>query len=355
VKFGVVLHGPEVIDCGLAKKVMDHLSMEGQLETIMSGYTGVAAVIDAGLEGIVDISGKRIPSQELVKLSASNDILLLVNCAKSRESAISFGSIVHSRCKEQIRKPLIQIDDGLLIDWNEKDQMMARHLARELGLKILHGIEVSNEDAAFTDRRPIHGVVPGENVWVEGVVVGRATSTHVTLRKANDGKLEADGIELKPTGIERLGDFDLFKAHVRSGMTRRTKATARSIDSKKSGVYLIDHNAEAAIHRCRNAALVVTVGDDTSKIAGSLLYRFKVPVVAITDGDEDGIASEELKVKGSVVIRLRPGTDDAVGREVRENIFRGRWWIEGDTSPIEIAKGIMLIAGDRLIWHKIYG
>jgi hypothetical protein len=138
-------------------------------------------------------------------------------------------------------------------------------------------------------------------------------------------------------------------------MTRRTKAVARSIDSKKSGVYLIDHNAEAAIHRCRNAALVVTVGDDTSKIAGSLLYRFKVPVVAITDGDEDGIASEELKVKGSVVIRLRPGTDDAVGREVRENIFHGGWRVEGNTSPIEIAKGIMLIAGDRLIWHKIYG
>jgi len=353
VKFALVLHGPEVIDTGLAKRVIDLVSKEGQVDAIMSGYTGVAAVIDAGLEGVVDISRMRKPSQELSRLGHSNGVLLLVNFAKSRESAISFGSIVYSRCKDRVKKPLIQIDDGLLIDWNQIDEGMARHLASELGFELLLGNKILGEVAKEGEGRRIHGVIPGENIWVDGVVVGRATSREVTLRKGYDGRLEADGVDLKPTGVNRLGDFDLSNAHVRSGITRRTKTTARSTDSKKSGVFFIDHSAEAAIHRCRNAALVVTVGDDTSKIAGSILYRFNVPVVAITDGDEDGISSEELKVKGSVVIRLRAGTDDIVGREVHKRIFHSEGQIEGNPSPSSIAREIMRIAGDRLVWHRV--
>jgi hypothetical protein len=99
---------------------------------------------------------------------------------------------------------------------------------------------------------------------------------------------------------------------------------------------------------------VVTVGDDTSKIAGSLLFRFNVPIVAITDGDEDGISSEELRTNGSVVIRLRAGTDDMVGREVRQEIFHGRARMEGRASALSIAEQVMRIAGDRLEWHKVY-
>jgi hypothetical protein len=353
VKFAIVLHGPEVIDTGLAKKVIDLLSNEGQVEAIMSGYTGVAAVIDARLEGQVDISQMRKPSQELARLSATSDVLLLVNSAKSRESALRFGCMVYSRCKHRVHKPLLQIDDGILIDWNGKDEKLVHHLANELGLEVLQGNVILCDAETGQDRRHVYGVIPGENIWVDGVVVGRVTSTEVTLRKGHDGRLEADGIELKPTGVNRLADFDLIKAHVRSGLTRRTKATARSIDSGKTGVFYIDHSAEAAIYRCRKASLVVTVGDDTSKIAGSLLYRFNVPIVAITDGDEDGISSEELRAKGSVVIRVHAGTDDIIGREVHQAIFHGMDRIEGRPSPISIAKEVMRIAGDRLTWHQV--
>jgi hypothetical protein len=84
-----------------------------------------------------------------------------------------------------------------------------------------------------------------------------------------------------------------------------------------------------------------------------LLYRFNVPIVAITDGDEDGISSEELMTKGSVVIRVQAGTDDIVGREVHQVIFHGKDRIEGRPSPISIAKEVMRIAGDRLTWHHV--
>jgi hypothetical protein len=353
VKYAVVLHGPEVVDTGLAKKVMDLLSEEGEVVVVMSGYTGVAAIVDAGLEEVVDISRMRKPSKELSGLSATNDILLLVNYAKSRDSAVSFGRIVYSRCRDEVTKPFLQIDSGILIDWNGRDEKAALHLAKELGLELLDvGADVSSAEVDAQGRR-VHGVVPGENVWIDGVVVGRATSPEVWLRKGPDGLLSADGIQLKQTGVNRLGRFDLQKAHVRSGLTRRTKAMARVISSDKEGVYLIDHSAEDAIYRCRDASLAVTVGDDTSKIAGSLLFRFNVPIVAITDGDEDGISLEELKTKGSVVIRVRAGTDDIVGREVRLEMFHGGTRVGGRASPLRIADQVMRIAGDRLEWHKI--
>jgi hypothetical protein len=353
VRYAVVLHGPEVIDTGLAKKVMDLLSDEGEVEAVMSGYTGVVAIVDAGLEEVVDISRMRKPSMELSRLNATNDILLLVNCAKNRDSAVSFGRIVYSRCKDEVTKPLLQVDDGIVVDWNGRDRRMAVHLALEMGLELLDvGADASSAEVHDQARR-VHGVIPGENVWIDGVVIGKATSSEVWLRKGPDGLLSADGIQLKETGVNRLGRFDLQKAHVRSGLTRRTKAVARAICSKKEGVYLVDHSAEDAIYRCRDASLVVTVGDDTSKIAGNLLYRFNVPIVAITDGDEDGISLEELKTKGSVVIRVRAGTDDIVGREVRQEIFHGGTRMDGRASPLRVANQVMRIAGDRLEWHKI--
>ncbi|HUL38936.1 MAG TPA: DUF2117 domain-containing protein [Methanomassiliicoccales archaeon] len=353
MKFAVVLHGPEVVDTGLAMRVIGPLSKEGRVEAVMSGHTGVAAVIDAGLEGLVDIKRTRKPSQELARLSGSNDVLILVNYAKNRESALRFGSIVYSRCKKSVDKPLIQVDDGIIIEWNGKDMAITRRLASDLDLEILAGNEPSDEDEADEGQRRILGVIPGEHIWIDGVVVGRITSTEVKLRKGESGMLEAEGVELKQTGVDRLGDFDLVKAHVRSGSTRRTAAKARSIDTKKSGAFFIDHSAETAVHKCQNAALVVTVGDDTSKIAGSLLFRFNVPIVAITDGDEDGISSEDLKAKGSVVVRVRPGTDDIVGREVHRTIFHGKGRIQGNPTPSSMAEEVVRIAGERLVWCSV--
>ncbi len=161
VKYAVVLHGPEVVDTGLAKKVMDLLSEEGEVEAVMSGYTGVVAIVDAGLEEMVDISRMRKPSRELSRLSATNDILLLVNYAKSKESAVSFGRIVYSRCMDEVTKPFLQIDNGILIDWNEKDERTAIHLAYEMGLDVLAvGADASSAEMNDQARR-VHEVVPG--------------------------------------------------------------------------------------------------------------------------------------------------------------------------------------------------
>ena len=353
MRFAIVLHGPEVIDVGLAKKVIGLLEEQGEVTAVMSGYTGVAAVIDAGLEGKVDISRMRKPSTELMDLSRSADFLLLVNCAKTRESAMRFGSMVISRCGRRIDKPLVQVDDGILIDWNGNGGDFARLLVNRLELVPVPPSTTSSSKVIEDGWRWLGGVIPGENVWINGVVVGKATSESVWISKDERNRIIARGINLKEPGVRRLGDFDVSSAHVRSGLTRRTSARPRSIDSVKNGTFLIDHAAEEAVYNCRSAGLVVTVGDDTSKITGALLYRFNVPVVSITDGDEDGIAREKLMVKGSVTIRVQAGTDDIVGAEVKEALFNGGKCISGTLKALEAATLIMKIAGDRLIGYEI--
>jgi len=351
MKFAVILHGPEVLDTGLGQKVVGLLRKEGQVVTVMSGITGVAAVVDAGLEDEIDISRRRKPSIELAQMDREVDLLLLVNCAKTRESALRFGSIVYSRCAAKLTKPLIQVDDGIIIDWTGKDGPIVTRLAQDLCLEMLPP-ELATSPEAMEGWRRIGGILPGENVWINGVVVGKATSDQVLISKDEEGLLAAEGLELKETGKNRLGHFDVLKAHVRSGLTRRTSAIPRSIDSAKNGIFLIDHAAEEAVYRCRDAALVISVGDDTSKITGALLYRFNVPLVAIVDGDEDGISRESIKAKGSILIRVRPGTDDVVGAEVRDQLFSGGTYLPGTMEPQEAAARVMRLAGDRLLGHE---
>jgi len=198
--------------------------------------------------------------------------------------------------------------------------------------------------------RELGGVLPGENVWVNGVVVGKATSDRVSIGKDESGRIIAQGIELKATGIARLGAYDPGKAHVRSGVVRRTKAPLRVRQGRRSsGTFLIDHAAERAIYHCRDASLVVTVGDDTSRTAGSVLARFGVPIVAIIDGDEDGISTDHALAEGSVVLRMMPGTDDLVGADVREKVFLGRDRINQVVGPEEMARRIIGIAKERYV------
>lgn len=353
VRFALILHGPEVLDTGLAQRVLSSLRKKGEIMAVMSGYTGVAAVIDAGLEGTVDISHRRKPSVELAHMNGQADFLLLVNCAKTRESALRFGSMVLSKCMGRITKPMVQIDDGILIDWTGHGGVLAQQLIDELMLESVPPPPIIPLIEVKEGWRYLGEVLPGESVWINGVVVGKAISHQVLIAKDEDNRLIAQGIELKSTGVKRLGDFDVFRAHVRSGITRRTTARARVLDSAKDGVYFIDHSAEDAVYKCRNASLVVTVGDDTSKIAGALLYRFNVPTVAITDGDEDGISTEGIKVSGSVTVRVLPGTDDLVGADVRDAMFEGKDFIPGSMTAQEAASYVARIAGARLVRQNV--
>ena len=65
MEIGVVVHGPGIIDSGWAMKIIDYLSNYGNVRCRLGGTMGRTAVIDAGLENIINISMKLLPSESL--------------------------------------------------------------------------------------------------------------------------------------------------------------------------------------------------------------------------------------------------------------------------------------------------
>ena len=51
MEIGVVVHGPNIIDSGYAKTIMDLLNSWGNVSARLGGTMGRTAVIDSSLEG----------------------------------------------------------------------------------------------------------------------------------------------------------------------------------------------------------------------------------------------------------------------------------------------------------------
>lgn len=86
---------------------------------------------------------------------------------------------------------------------------------------------------------------------------------------------------------------------------------------------LIDHAAERCFELARGADFAVTIGDDTTAIAGDILFRLGIPILGITDGDCDEVAEYTQILPGSLVLRLQAGKDDVVGKLLKNRYFNG--------------------------------
>jgi hypothetical protein len=347
-EIGLVVHGPEVVDSGRALQVLSYLGSLGRVTAVLGGTMGRVAVLDAGLEGIIDISRRRRPSQSVRDLQAS-DWVVLLNLAKSRETGLAFGAMVAARAMPS--KPLIQVDfgGGFVLQLAGEKSEMALVLAGGLGLELLARPEPERAVARERGlvRRRLTGVLPGEKITVNGTVVAEATGSSVEIL-ASDGRIvEVRGAKLKEHGVEKLPRLDLEEAILRSGDIRRSEGSPRFFQRKGEGIALIDHCAEDAFEAAAGAGAVVTIGDDTTVIAGEILARLGIPVVGIVDGDLDGLASKTAMPEGSLVIRVRPGCDDAVGGRIKEEIFkdRGRIYL----SLEDLAERVMRIASDLVV------
>jgi len=329
---GVVIHGPEVIDSGGARHVLDVLQEHYAITAMLGGTMGRTAVLDASLEDEIDIS-TRMALSETIDLLSWTDAVILLSRGKSLDSGIAFGRIAVSRAK---KIPVIQIEcqmrNGVVIPWNDATEW-AEAIAGILCLPIrtpppAQNIRLVRTEDGLTHRR-IHNVLPGETIRINGIVVGTAVSGDVDIVVGDCRIVDITGTRIKEHGIEKLERIDLKSALVRTGSIRRTRHEARigRADAKeKSGdlrVVLIDHDAESTFELSEGADLAVTVGDDTTAIAGDILYRLGIPVIGITDMDLDDVLSDTNILPGSAVLRVKPGYDDVVGDMVRDRLFGG--------------------------------
>ncbi len=349
MRIGVIVHGAEVIDSGMAVKVMDRLERDAEITATLGGAIGTAAIIDAGLEDRITIVPRQLVSRAIRDMDSSCDAIVMLNWAKTRASGLGFGGIVFGRVAGDTTVPLMQMDRGFYVEWRPAAPGLLVDVARELGLEKVAAPPAEEPAAGI---RKLHGIVPGENIWINGNVVGRATSSDVTVR-LQDGKLFFENVRVKEHGLQKVKVDDLARAVIRSGSVRRTNARVRAVPPASGDrLILIDHRAEDSIFRARGARAAVTVGDDTTKISTSLLARLGVPVIGIVDGDEDGICVDDAAAAGSATIRLHPGNDDQLGELVRSAIFDGgqETTYSGDLG--ELVDRIAALAGAALITVK---
>jgi len=359
---GIVIHGPEVIDSGGARHVLDVLQEHYTVTAMLGGTMGRAAVLDAGLEGEINIS-RRMALSDTIDLLSWTDAVILLSRGKSLDSGIAFGRIAVSRAK---KIPVIQIEcqirNGAIIPWNGATEW-AEAIAGIMGLPIRTPPPAQNVRLVRTGdglmHRHIHNAMPGETIRINGIVVGTAVSRDVEIVVDGFRVVAITGTRIKEHGIEKLGKVNLKSALVRTGSIRRTQHEARvgRVGAKeKSGdlrVVLIDHDAESTFELSEGADIAVTVGDDTTAIAGDILYRLGIPVVGITDMDLDDVLPDTNILPGSAVLRVKPGYDDVVGALVRDRLF-------GETGQMvaqsveSVREQVVGIAGARLIEVVLY-
>jgi hypothetical protein len=373
MKIGIVIHGPEVIDSGQAEKVLEKLSRLGEVEAKLGGTMGKTAVLDAGLEGRIDIRDHQKPSSCIESFFENSDLVCLINQGKTPETGKTFGKIVCSHLREPEKKPLFQIEYseslengfqgsdcqgsgcGILIPLNKKAweclEIISEKLCVPAETKTMSYPQI---DSICTEKCPetgktrvfrkLSGVFPGENILVNGVVIGRANSPEVKIVSENGFITSIEGGTIKEHGLEKLHSYekrepiDLENAWIKSGIVRRSfpahqklsKPMTKPVDLKPiplngaGKVVLIDHAAEHSFELADGAQLAVTVGDDTTAIAGDILYRLGIPILGITDGDCDDLADRTEIYPGSLILRLAAGNDDILGKKLRQELFNGR-------------------------------
>ncbi|MDI9395459.1 MAG: DUF2117 family protein [Euryarchaeota archaeon] len=363
MQIGIVIHNLQLMDSPQTiKDILTLLSRENSINACLCGTMGKVAAIDAGLEDLIEIEQFLKPSACIESLFESNDLVCLLNHGRELKTGRTFGRIVVSNIKNPEEKPLIQIErpgclDGEIIPWNRDADPHAKKLSNLLNLKIsqpplpVNSIEVSKHGMQILRRI---STFSGANIMVEGIVVGKATSSEVAIISENGFLTAIEGGIIKEQGIEILHrheervPIDLSTAWVKTSASRKKTDGCKSLIVNKNEVLakplplknnflqeqnteggvkviLIDHCAERSFELKEGAGFAITVGDDTTEIAGSILSRFGIPVLGITDGDCDELATAVNYASGSLILHLKPGRDDELGRKLQQDLFSGKY------------------------------
>lgn len=321
----MVIHGPEAFDSGDVARAVACLSPS---RVIVSGIMGRTAAE----ESEIPCEFITVPPSLVLRHLAKEERPYLLNHAKTAESAKVFGAIVAARTDSG----LIQVEGRTrsVIAWDGADQDYASTIAAHLGFSTETASSGAPVPAGGT--RAIRGCIPGEPVFVNGLIIGTATAPSAVIGIC-DGEIAAiEGIILKPHGVEKLmrgGMPDLRAAWCKSGDVRSAGPAAVKRGRNLGEITVIDHAGCDLYERLSGETCgVLAIGDDTTAVCGHICAHRGIPVFGVTDGDADGIISPSY-CEGSVVVHTTSERDDDLGREIAAGIPDGpqRWdeWVQG--------------------------
>ncbi len=330
----LVIHGPEIFDYGEAGWLIERIRPS---RTIVAGVMARTAAEESDLP--VEFQGE--PPSSVIRLLTRPCIL--ANHGKSPESGRIFGDIVASRLQDT-GQGLVQIEcsSRTVFVWDDGDRALASALSHLTGF-ILE--EAGSNRGVQREERRIRGCVPGEAVYVNGIIIGRAMADTVVLRTIEGGIEPVSGLAPKAHGIEKLirdCPIDLSAAWCKSGAIRSAPPRRSTMRERTGAVVVIDHCGHEIYRRIGHGCCgVLAIGDDTTAVCGHICAHRGIPVLGIVDGDGDGIVPESFAA-GSVVIQAETERDDDIGNELAP-MAGGRSVVWDDW-----VKSVLQVLGDRV-------
>lgn len=335
---GVLIHGPEVIDKGETGEALARLRKAGfEVEATLGGITGKTAVIDAGLQHTIDISKDMKPS-EVIKyfLKRGLDFIVLVNHAKTETSGFMLGEgilrnfVDSGGATENLSFVQLEYRSRIIMRWrvNSEDEAVFGAITRiftEFEVREPYKLESRCKKESDLVYRGLKGVHPGEKIVVDGVIVGMATRGDSVTLVARDGQLvDIQGGTLIQHNLVKLPPLDLENELIKTAsVIRRTKpkfigdGSRKGTEKKVAGFfYTVEPLFPKIESQDADITVAVTIGDDTTCIAGDILKRFGIRMIGITDGDADGLIDgiksgaldeyAKFMPANSMIIRLKP-------------------------------------------------
>ena len=320
---GVLFHGPEVFDSGWAARLMRAFP---RARLMLAGTMSRTALFDSGLEG-VETPGA-LPSKCVRLLARDCRAVLLATRSKTTRSGLIFGRLVAGRSEAGV--PLVQAECSgpVYAAQSGKCPASISSVLRELGFSAVSApearIELWQENGALCRRMTT--AEKGDFILINGIVVGKAKGGEVVLTARGRAITGISGVSVKPHGLEkleRLGGVELASAKLASTARLRANGVpARLEKSRGRGVVFIDHAGMHVYKLAAKAGGAVTVGDDTTAVAGDILRRFGVPVIGIVDGDGDLLHAGGGLAPGSLVLTVK--ADDIAGLKVLKGVCAGK-------------------------------
>ncbi|GBC63481.1 DUF2117 domain-containing protein [Desulfonema ishimotonii] len=351
---GILFHGPEVFDTGWGQTIIDAMKKQDDVRCVLAGTMGRTAAFDSGIDGIEFWS--KMPSACLADLACEANAIVIVNFGKSEQAGLVFGGMIVER--SGVNTPIVHVECSgpFFVEWIEGcDPGIIEALqGLELSRRAPVPIKPSVWEADGNIYRRMTTAGKDDFIFVDGIMVGRAIAEEVTFVSRDGHLVEIQGAAVKAHGIEKLdrfGGIDLRTVKLASSSAiRRTAHVARITETKGTGMAFIDHAGMRVYELAGGVEGAVTVGDDTTAVAGDILSRFGIPVIGIVDGDKDAVLDNGCFAPGSVKLTVRK--DDEFGLKVFDGIFNKKKRIAMEFD--EVLRKILAIADNDLLEQQTW-